>query len=118
MKRLMAICLSILMFSSSITVYANEEEYTANSWRYENGEPIVSEEEMICTQNDSLAWVKENGVIYNGVGDPIPNAISKGIDVSEWQGNIDWDKVKKTDVEFAILRCGFAGDYAKYDDKK
>ena len=47
MKRLMAICLSILMFSSSITVYANEEEYTANSWRYENGEPIVSEEEMI-----------------------------------------------------------------------
>ena len=31
MKRLMAICLSILMFSSSITVYANEEEYTANS---------------------------------------------------------------------------------------
>lgn len=118
MKRLMAICLSILMFSSSITVYANEEEYTANSWRYENGEPIVSEEEMICAQNDSLAWVKENGVIYNGVGDPIPNAISKGIDVSEWQGNIDWDKVKKTDVEFAILRCGFAGDYAKYDDKK
>mgnify|MGYP000724314108 FL=1 len=73
---------------------------------------------MICAQNDSLAWVKENGVIYNGVGDPIPNAISKGIDVSEWQGNIDWDKVKKTDVEFAILRCGFAGDYAKYDDEK
>lgn len=106
------------MFASSITVYANEEEYTANSWRYENGEPIVSQEEMICAQNDSLAWVKENGVIYNGVGDPIPNAISKGIDVSEWQGNIDWDKVKKTDVEFAILRCGFAGDYAKYDDKK
>ena len=118
MKRLTAICLSILMFASSITVYANEEEYTANSWRYENGEPIVSEEEMICAQNDSLAWVKENGVIYNGVGDPIPNAVSKGIDVSEWQGDIDWDKVKKTDVEFAILRCGFAGDYAKYDDKK
>ena len=118
MKKLMAICLSILMFSSSITVYANEEEYTANSWRYENGEPIVTEEEMICAQNDSLAWVKENGVIYNGVGDPIPNAISKGIDVSEWQGDIDWDKVKKTDVEFAILRCGFAGDYSKYDDKK
>jgi GH25 family lysozyme M1 (1,4-beta-N-acetylmuramidase) len=118
MKRLTAICLSILMFASSITVYANEEEYTANSWRYENGEPIVSQEEMICAQSDSLAWVKENGVIYNGVGDPIPNAISKGIDVSEWQGDIDWDKVKKTDVEFAILRCGFAGDYAKYDDKK
>lgn len=55
MKRLTAICLSILMFASSITVYANEEEYTANSWRYENGEPIVSEEEMICAQ--MILWL-------------------------------------------------------------
>ena len=117
MKRFTAICLSILMFASSITVHASED-YSANSWRYRDGEPIVSKQSISLASDNSMAWVKENGVIYNGVGDPIPNAISKGIDVSEWQGNIDWNRVKNTDVEFAIIRCGFAGNYSKYDDKK
>lgn len=30
----------------------------------------------------------------------------KGIDVSRWQGPIDWDAVKQTDVEFVILKSG------------
>ena len=29
-----------------------------------------------------------------------------GIDVSKWQGTIDWEKVKKAGIEFAILRIG------------
>lgn len=33
--------------------------------------------------------------------------ISYGIDVSEWQGNIDWEKVAKTGISFAMIRCGF-----------
>ena len=28
----------------------------------------------------------------------------KGIDVSSWQGKPDWTKVKKSGIEFAILR--------------
>lgn len=31
----------------------------------------------------------------------------KGIDVSKWQGVIDWEKVKADGVEFAILRAGY-----------
>lgn len=31
----------------------------------------------------------------------------KGIDVSEHQGNIDWDKVKASGIEFAIIRIGY-----------
>lgn len=31
----------------------------------------------------------------------------KGIDVSAWQGEIDWDSVKKDGVEFAIIRTGY-----------
>ena len=30
----------------------------------------------------------------------------KGIDVSRWQGQIDWNTVKTTDVEFVILKAG------------
>lgn len=30
-----------------------------------------------------------------------------GVDVSVWQGNIDWNKVKKSGVSFAIIRIGY-----------
>lgn len=32
-----------------------------------------------------------------------------GIDVSKWNGSIDWDKVKEAGVEFAIVRAGYRG---------
>lgn len=32
-----------------------------------------------------------------------------GIDVSKWNGEIDWDKVKSAGVEFAIIRAGYRG---------
>lgn len=38
-----------------------------------------------------------------------------GIDVSEWQGVIDWEKVKPS-IDFAILRCGYGRDLAGQDD--
>ena len=41
----------------------------------------------------------------------------KGIDVSEFQGNIDWDKVKADGIKFAILRVGFGMDITSQDDK-
>ena len=34
-----------------------------------------------------------------------------GIDVSKWQGEIDWQKVKNVGVEFAIIRMGYQTDY-------
>lgn len=33
----------------------------------------------------------------------------RGIDVSKYQGNIEWDKVAAEGVEFAIIRMGFRG---------
>lgn len=32
-----------------------------------------------------------------------------GIDVSKWNKEIDWEKVKAAGVEFAIIRCGYRG---------
>lgn len=43
----------------------------------------------------------------------------KGIDVSEFQGSINWDKVKADGVEFAILKLGNIYDYdTNYKDSK
>lgn len=32
-----------------------------------------------------------------------------GIDVSKWNKDIDWEKVKDAGIEFAIIRCGYRG---------
>ncbi len=32
-----------------------------------------------------------------------------GIDVSKWNGEIDWDRVRNAGVEFAIIRAGYRG---------
>lgn len=39
------------------------------------------------------------------------------IDVSVYQGNIEWDKVKTTDIYAAVIRAGY-GRYAKQEDVK
>ena len=38
----------------------------------------------------------------------------RGIDVSQYQGNIDFDKVKKSGIKFVIIRAG----YGKYTNQK
>ena len=43
------------------------------------------------------------------VGDDESVHIKNGIDVSRFQGNIDWDKVARSDVDFAIVRAGLRG---------
>ena len=30
-----------------------------------------------------------------------------GIDVSQWNGDIDWERVKKAKVKFAMIRAGY-----------
>lgn len=39
----------------------------------------------------------------------------KGIDVSKWQADIDWDKVKADGINFAIIRAGY-GKHAYQED--
>ncbi len=40
----------------------------------------------------------------------------KGIDVSAHQGRIDWEKVKNSGIQFAILRLGIGSNIASQDD--
>ena len=63
---------------------------------------------------NSKAWKKINGVCYNGSGEIIPGAITRGMDVSEWQGNIDWKQVKKSDIDFAFVRISYGLTHEDY----
>ena len=42
---------------------------------------------------------------------------TKGIDVSHYQGNVNWEKVKPQ-IDFAILRMGLGDDIPSQDDKQ
>ena len=42
----------------------------------------------------------------------------KGIDVSSYQGNIDWKKVKESGYQFAIIRLGIGDNVTSQDDIK
>lgn len=43
--------------------------------------------------------------------------MAKGIDVSSWQGNINWKNVKESGIEFAIIREGFGRKEPNQIDK-
>lgn len=39
----------------------------------------------------------------------VENYLAKGVDVSYWQSSVDFEKVKKDGIDFAILRVGTSG---------
>ena len=39
----------------------------------------------------------------------------KGIDVSEWQDTIDWRKVAKDGVQFAVIHAGYGRELSQKD---
>ena len=60
----------------------------------------------------AAAWQKnELGYYFNESGEAMPAAVLKGIDVSKYQGAVDWEKAKSNGVDFAIIRCGFGGEW-------
>ena len=70
------------------------------------------------------AWAKNDaGYYFNSDGEPILAATKKGIDVSKYQGEVDWEKAQAAGIDFAMIRCGFGsewngtGDYAQDDEQ-
>lgn len=73
---------------------------------------------IFATSADAFtAWSKnKKGQFVNDQGKVIAGATMKGIDVSKWNGNINWKKVAASDVDFAIIRCGYGDNLTSQDD--
>lgn len=86
---------------------------------YENGSPTMNATWTVS--NPSIASVS-NGLVTghqlgtttvtatNSAGESATcyvHVVLKGIDVSSWQGNIDWGTVKNQGIDFAIIRTGY-----------
>ncbi|WP_051625281.1 glycoside hydrolase family 25 protein [Butyrivibrio sp. AE2005] len=47
--------------------------------------------------------------VFGSDGVLTTSAGARGIDVSKWNGSIDWKAVRNEGIEFAIIRCGYRG---------
>lgn len=103
------------------TVYENKGKYIDKNTEYN----ILNNETKL---NGKLTYkykikVFENidGVTYTSkMSDSYGIAIqAKGIDVSYHNGKIDWEKIKKSGVDFAMIRIGYGDDkHGGIEDRK
>lgn len=72
---------------------------------------ILSEEE-INTQTDAVTAHNLNGDVDDTERTDSYTQLDTavmGIDVSSWNGEIDWEAVRASGIEFAMIRCGYRG---------
>lgn len=110
-----------------------EEEETISMKKFKDyAQKYNVSAEFIQQFFDDVIVYKDTGIVYENIDESLPkhtydfnnivkvdgelqyheNGIStgiKGIDVSKYQGEIDWEKVKADGVEFAIIRLGYRG---------
>ncbi len=84
-----------------------EPSYTYYGWQTLNGETYFFDENGKKVTGEQVI----SGVKYNFASDGSlsMNGGVLGIDVSKWQGTIDWNAVKNSGISFVIIRCGYRG---------
>ncbi|MBQ7283608.1 MAG: hypothetical protein IJW74_01970 [Oscillospiraceae bacterium] len=74
-----------------------------NGWKdgkYYTADGTMLKGTQAAIGNGTFNFDKDGNIIKN---------IASGIDVSKWQGNIDWKAVKASGVDYAIIRVGYRG---------
>lgn len=84
-----------------------EPTYTYYGWQTLNGKTYFFDENGKKVTGEQVI----SGVKYNFASDGAlsMNGGVLGIDVSKWQGTIDWNAVKNSGISFVIIRCGYRG---------
>lgn len=96
-------------YDAATGVYANSERFSNGVLQIPDGRLRNTRYTFTDMGNETIAW--GNGWTTAGVK-------AVGIDVSVWQGAIDWASVKNSVVDYAIIRCGYGSDYSSQDDKQ
>lgn len=83
-------------------------EYLYTGWQTINGNVYYFDKNHNKVTGDQII----QGIKYHFTGDGIlamNNNGVLGIDVSKWNGSIDWNAVKNSGISFVIIRCGYRG---------
>lgn len=121
LKRLVALMLSMLL----IFVFSSCGEEAASIPSNSSLEADVTQDGSSSVENEAIEYDTQNQNTAGIVGQPYEvgeftpkNIKAKGIDVSKWQGKIDWSRVAKSKIDFAIIRIGYRGENGKiYKDE-
>jgi len=93
---------------------AQRADLSVQAFRYSNYWVEMLEGVPLCRYDAAdFAWT-EHGVEYTGQD----YRVVRGVDVSGFQGEIDWDLVKADGIDFAMIRVGgrFLNSGGLYDD--
>ena len=87
----------------------NGSGYIQDGYKY-TGWQVIDGHRYFYDKNGNYVTGQQviQGVMYNFGSDGKLIPKGTGIDVSKWQGNIDWSQVRTT-ASYAIIRCGYRG---------
>ena len=93
--------------ASKFYVQTAGKKYKYTGWQTIDGKTYFYDKDgNVVTGEQTIQGAKytfgSDGVLQTGSG-------NMGIDVSKWNGNIDWVAVKNSGVSFVIIRCGYRG---------
>ena len=79
-------------------IYTGWQEIDGNTYYYDPGthQPVTGQQVI-------------QGNVYSFGADGVLNRTARGVDVSKFQGTIDWNAVKADGIDFAIIRCCYRG---------
>ncbi len=89
------------LFTAVAVTYTYTGWWTIDAKTYyfdANGKKVTGEQVILGAKYT----FGSDGALKSGTG-------TFGIDVSSWNGTIDWTKVAKSGVNYAIIRCGYRG---------
>ena len=103
-----AAVLAIIVLTVVFVMKANKEEQSSNQNHANEIDTTLTGDASLDPQNTELQ--EEEGADVQAEDLVVETGRSNGIDVSKWQGKIDWKKAKQSGVEFAFIRIGYRGE--------
>jgi len=93
--------------ASKFYIQTAGKKYKYTGWQTIDGKTYFYDKDgNVVTGEQTIQGAKytfgSDGALQTGSG-------NMGIDVSKWNGNIDWAAVKNSGVSFVIIRCGYRG---------
>ena len=119
MKKLFCIILSLMLIMAPLSVDSGGLDIIYNALNNKDKQSNIGNELILRALNKDkedieIEIIKDKKEIENRQ-EIKPNKPGKermvGIDISKWNGKIDWKAVKKAGVEFVIIRAGYGTGY-------
>ena len=99
-------------YNSSIKEFYRKVSTTKGEYRYTGWQEIDGVTYFFDKNGNKVTGeqvIQGAKYTFNSDGSLNTGSGHLGIDVSKWNGNIDWNAVKNSGVSYVIIRCGYRG---------